>query len=104
MGCVITITDEPAVGTSERDLPSLTAVREGTCQRWFARKTAAACTKGWGGQLCCSTPGPVPLGAPHWLPCWSQAALGRDWLLPHREMHFSKTSFTAREKADQMLN
>lgn len=104
MGCVITITDEPAVRASERDLPSLTAAREGTCRRWFAGKTAAVSVKGWGRRLCHGPPGPVPLRAPHWLPCRSQTALGRAWLLPQREMHFSKSSFTAREKADQMPN
>lgn len=48
MGCAITITDEPAVRASERDLLSLTAVQEGTCRCCFARETAAACARGRG--------------------------------------------------------
>lgn len=52
MGCVITITDEPAIRASERDLPSLTTAQEGTCQCWLAGEMAAACVKGWGGWLC----------------------------------------------------
>lgn len=97
MGCVITVMDESAMGASQRDLASLTAAGKAP--------TAAA--------LLGECPWCVPrarMGSSA-TACWScpsalaaMLALERAWLLPLHEMHFSKSSFTAREKADEMPN
>lgn len=89
MGCVIAVTDEPAARAPERELPSLTARHEGTCRRGFAGEPATVWAKGRGS----------PVLSPR------ARGTGRSaWLLPRCEMHFSRSSFTAREKADQMPN
>lgn len=74
MGCVITITDEPAMRASERDLLAL--VPRGKAPAG-AGDTAVARTKGQ--QLCRHTLGAVPLSAPRWLctnPRWLWEGLG----------------------------
>lgn len=96
MGCVITITDEPAMRVSERDLLAL--VPRGKAPAGTG-DTAVAHTEGQSSSSAVKhTLDPVPLSVPRWLLHQSQVALGRAWLLPQCEMHFSKSSFTVRKR------